>query len=71
MQCISYNAAVSDCEKATQWELAVELLAQMPRAGLRCNAITCDVAVSASEKAAQWWLALRLLAQLPRSGLRG
>mmetsp|Transcript_70528 Transcript_70528/g.213487 ORF Transcript_70528/g.213487 Transcript_70528/m.213487 type:complete len:312 (-) Transcript_70528:501-1436(-) len=48
---ISYNAAVSGCEKAARWQLAVGLLTRRPCHGLRPGPVSCHAAISACVKA--------------------
>ncbi len=57
---ITYNAAISACEKGEQWQKALGILAVMPEAGLVPNVITYNAAISACEKGQQWQQALGL-----------
>jgi len=54
---ISYNAAVSGCEKAARWQLAVGLLTRRPRHGLQPGTVSYNAAISACVKAGRWQLA--------------
>jgi pentatricopeptide repeat protein len=70
----SYHAAISVCEKGSQWHLALNwlnlmlkvsvvpealnLLCQMPEARVMPNEITYNAAISAGGKGGQWQLAL-------------
>eukprot|EP00933_Yihiella_yeosuensis_P066327 TRINITY_DN7055_c0_g1_i6.p1 TRINITY_DN7055_c0_g1~~TRINITY_DN7055_c0_g1_i6.p1 ORF type:complete len:105 (-),score=15.20 TRINITY_DN7055_c0_g1_i6:178-492(-) len=47
---ITYNAAISACEKGGQWELALNMLSLMPQANVVANEITYSAAISAYEK---------------------
>lgn len=67
---ISYNAAISACEKRQQWRTAVGLLREMPGAQLEPEAISYGAVISACEKAGQWPLALSLLREMPDVDLR-
>ncbi|CAE8614947.1 unnamed protein product, partial [Polarella glacialis] len=58
---ISYNAAMSACVKAGQWQLALGLLSLMPL----FDRISCSIAISACASAAQWKPALELLKNMP------
>ena len=58
---ITYSAAISACEKATQAQKALELLEEMRQKGLEPDVITYNAAISACEKATQAEKALELL----------
>ena len=61
---ITYNAAISACEKGQQWQLALGLLAEMALLKVDKDVITYNAAISACEKGHQWQLALGLLAEM-------
>ena len=50
---ISYNAAISACEKGGQWQQALSLLSEMQDAGVTRNVISYNAAISACEKGGQ------------------
>ena len=58
---ITYNAAISACEKAADPKRAVELLREMHKNGLKPDVITYNAAISACEKAADPNRAIKLL----------
>eukprot|EP00435_Cladocopium_sp_Y103_P031349 s1565_g7.t3 len=58
---VAYNAAISSCEKASQWTWALHLQQWAAAESLHPNVITYSAAVSACEKAAEWEPALSLL----------
>jgi len=60
---ISYNAAISACEKGRQWEKAVSLLDGMRAAGVTPNVISYSAAIQACAVAEQPATALRLFQQ--------
>ncbi|CAK9045695.1 unnamed protein product [Durusdinium trenchii] len=60
-----YSAVMSTCEKASEWQSAVALLAQMLQgAGALPDTVVCNAAISALEKGGGWQLALALLEEL-------
>ena len=61
---VSYGAALSACDRASFWERALSLLADLQRRRLLANAVICNTAMSACAKAGQWGVALQMLAQL-------
>ena len=63
---ITYNAAISACEKAKQWPFALWLLQLVPEA----DVITFSAAISACGQAACWPQSLSLLQQLVDEQLR-
>ena len=44
---ISFSAAISACEKAAQWERALELLEEMPTRGVKPDVISFNATISA------------------------
>ena len=50
---VSYNAAISACEKGQQWQRALGLLAAMPAAGVVANVVSYNAAISACESGRQ------------------
>eukprot|EP00973_Karenia_brevis_P054878 7629181-Karenia_brevis.AAC.1 len=51
---ISFNAAISACEKGWQWQRVAPLLNEMRKGDLSPNVISFNAAISACEKGAQW-----------------
>ena len=47
---ITYSAAITACEKGQQWQIALELLAEMTFAKVGRSVIAFSAAISASEK---------------------
>lgn len=58
---ITYNAAISACEKCLEWQWALHLFSTMPEARLTPDVISLNAAISASEKVGNWQIALALL----------
>ena len=58
---ISCNAAISACEKHSEWVKALELLSRMAKDKVETNTITYNAAISACEKGGQLSKALELL----------
>ena len=51
---ISFNAAISACEKGGQWQQTSLLLVDMGMAGVTLEVISFTAAISACEKGEQW-----------------
>jgi pentatricopeptide repeat protein len=66
---ISFNAAISACEKGGQWQRALSLLEEMRAAGVTPNVISFSAAISACEKGGQWQRALSLLEEMRAAGV--
>ena len=66
---ITYNAAISACEKGQQPQQALQFLNQMQHRGLLPNVITYNATISACEKGQQPQQALQLLIQMQHRGL--
>ena len=60
---ISYNSAISACEKGQQWEQALRLLLEMRSSRLEPNVISYNSAISACSKGQQWEQALIFVAR--------
>jgi pentatricopeptide repeat protein len=67
---ISYNAAITACEKGMQWEKALELFEQAERDGVKRDTCTFNAAISACEKSRQLEKALQLFDQMKRDGVK-
>eukprot|EP00929_Paragymnodinium_shiwhaense_P001432 TRINITY_DN101671_c0_g1_i1.p1 TRINITY_DN101671_c0_g1~~TRINITY_DN101671_c0_g1_i1.p1 ORF type:complete len:695 (-),score=177.50 TRINITY_DN101671_c0_g1_i1:176-2260(-) len=57
----AFGAAIASCEKASQWEAALRLLASMGGERVERQLVSCNAAASACEKAAQWEAASEVL----------
>ena len=64
LDAVSWNAALSACEKSKQWERALGLLEEMVRQLLTPNVVSWNAAMSACEKGKQWEGALGLLQEM-------
>ena len=58
---ISYNAAMSACDKGRQWQRALEVMEGMPQRALKPDVIGYSAAISACDKGGQWQRALDCL----------
>eukprot|EP00435_Cladocopium_sp_Y103_P027638 s3428_g6.t2 len=67
---ITYSAAISACEKGSQWQRALMLLGEMDKKQVPANLITYSAAISACGRGEEWQQALQLLAQLTELELR-
>ena len=68
---ISFDAAISACEKAGEWENALVLLDESNQKALQPNVITCSALISACGNAGEWPLALHFFHEArtrPKSG---
>jgi pentatricopeptide repeat protein len=63
---MAYSAAINACERAGQWEKAVNLLNKMPSAGVPRSAYAYNFAISACAKAGHTDKALELLADMEK-----
>ena len=61
---ISFDTAMSACDKAEKWQEALELLTKLHSASLQEDVITCSALMSACVKGEQWALALRFFAEM-------
>lgn len=55
---ISFDAGISACEKASEWEQALVLLDLSAQKALQPNVITCSALISACGNAGEWPCAL-------------
>eukprot|EP00973_Karenia_brevis_P055443 7708579-Karenia_brevis.AAC.1 len=51
---ISFNAAISTCEKGGQWQRVAPLLDDICSKGLSLDVISFNAAISGCEKVEQW-----------------
>merc|ERR1711865_370939 len=66
---ISFNAAISACEKGGKWERALELLQEMRQSGVQPDVISFSSAISACESCRQYGESDRIYLQAIESGL--
>ena len=57
---VSYNAAISACQKAWNWQAALHLMSEMPAS----NVVSFSTALSACQKGFQWEQALHLFREM-------
>ena len=51
---LTFNAAISSCEKRTQWQQALELLSEMWHDRVAPDTIDFNAAITACDKGMQW-----------------
>ncbi|CAE7545434.1 unnamed protein product [Symbiodinium sp. CCMP2592] len=66
----SFGAALSACERGSQWLLALLLLQDMDDRGVQRDVISCSAAISACEKSAAWQSAVALVETMTTSQIR-
>ena len=64
----SFNAAITACEKAGQWERALALLDEMRARGVAPDVGAINEAMRACARGKEWQTTLALLAELKRAG---
>ena len=57
---VTYSAAISACEKAGQWQVALKLLELMVASHVQPNVISYNAVISACTQGSQWEQALNL-----------
>ena len=62
---MSYNGAISSCEKGGKWEVALHLLEEMLMVQLEPGIITYSSFISVCGTAGEWQLAVHLLETVP------
>merc|ERR1711966_109308 len=67
---VTYNAAISACEKGGKWEKALSLHKEMRGDGLKPNVISYSAAISACQKGTQLEEALSLLEEMCEEGIK-
>lgn len=67
---VSYNAAISACGRAQQWEKALELLVTMEERGLVPTLISYSAAIGACKTGQQYAKALELVQTMERRGIK-
>jgi len=64
-----YNALISACDKAMQWERALQAFDEMQLSGIKPGTFTYNSLISACAKGRQWEQALRLFDQMQDAGV--
>eukprot|EP00929_Paragymnodinium_shiwhaense_P078514 TRINITY_DN40714_c0_g1_i1.p1 TRINITY_DN40714_c0_g1~~TRINITY_DN40714_c0_g1_i1.p1 ORF type:complete len:967 (+),score=196.11 TRINITY_DN40714_c0_g1_i1:113-3013(+) len=60
---IHYNAVINGCASSGHWQLALQLLHDMPADGIPWDTIVLNAALSVCEKSGQWQPAMSLLGE--------
>eukprot|EP00973_Karenia_brevis_P048957 6789658-Karenia_brevis.AAC.1 len=66
---ISFNAAISACEKGGRWEHAVLVLDKLLNSGTTADVISFSAAMSACAKGGQWLHALSTFDKMRNAGM--
>eukprot|EP00434_Breviolum_minutum_P043623 symbB.v1.2.038896.t1/scaffold6229.1/size19837/2 len=66
---VTYNSAISVCEKAVEWKQAIAVLQLLKSEHSELDIITYNAVLSACQKSAQWQRALLFFAELQEQGL--
>lgn len=66
---ITYSALISVCEKAGQWQKAMEVFGWMAMKGVRPNVVTYSALISACEKGGQSELAVEAFEEMRAAGI--
>ena len=67
---VPFNAVASACEKAAEWENALQVVLEVQRFRLS-TIISFASGISACEKSLEWQRSLQLLAELPAKSFKG
>jgi pentatricopeptide repeat protein len=67
---ISFNAAISACEKGDEWQRALGLLESMGKDIVKLSTVSYSAAISACGKGDAWQHALALFSEVQRCGLQ-
>eukprot|EP00439_Symbiodinium_sp_Y106_P079949 s451_g18.t1 len=61
---ITFNSAISACENSFQWQVALQLFADMPASTIEQDVYSYNSTMSACAVAGRWQVALYILAQM-------
>jgi len=65
-----FNAVISACEKAVNWEMASGILTRMCDDALRPDVVTCNSVLSASENGVRWENIINIFQRMDRCQLQ-
>ena len=68
MNLVTYNAAISACEKGGRWQFALWLWQIAGGMGLQADSITCNATISACQRAQRWQEVLNLCQDMATGG---
>ena len=68
---ISFNAALSACEKSSFWAKALQLFATMPAGAVEPDLISFNSCISACGSSSEWQMAVHFLSLMPVSRILG
>lgn len=66
---ISFNTAMSACERGWMWTAALQLFARMRKDRVKISSVSCNALLSALEKGQQWSQAISFLDRMQRRRL--
>jgi len=65
----SYGATISVCARCSQWQMALDLMREMPLRKIEADVLTYNTVISACEKSDRWREALDLLNEMRSKGM--
>lgn len=67
---ISFNSAISTCDKAGEWQLAISLMEEASQARLFPGIVTFNSCINACQESSSWTISLQLFHAMPMRRLK-